>query len=272
MVKVSRWYERRFARSASVNFTVTEAMKRQVKRDFGVTAPIVKLYDRPTSYFKPIDSTQRLEFLRDMALPTAQTEMLEKGKMKVLVSSTSWTPDEDFSLLLDALVGYSKLATTSHPQLPELLVVITGKGPQKEFYLKKIGELEAKGDLEMITLKTAWLPTEAYALLLASADIGISLHKSSSGVDLPMKVVDMFGAGLPVVGWGMFEAWPELVKDGVNGRSFGSVEDLQAILVRLLGDDGSKLKTLKDGALEESKYGWDDEWSSTAGKVFRLDE
>ena len=173
-------------------------------------------------------------------------------------------------MLLDALVGYSELATTSHPQLPEVIVIITGKGPQKEQYLAKIASLEADDKLEMVTIRTAWLSTMDYANLLGSADLGISLHVSSSGMDFPMKVVDMFGAGLPVIGWGRYEAWSELVQEGINGRGFGSAEELQSIMVELLGDDGDQLQKLRSGALQESGRGWDEEWDSIAGKLFGL--
>jgi len=86
-------------------------------------------------------------------------------------------------------------------------------------------------------------------------------------VDLPMKVVDMFGAGLPVIAW-RFKALKELVIDGVNGESFGSAEELLGTLTDLLGGDEKKLLKLKEGAIKEGDRRWDDEWGQTAGEVF----
>ncbi len=56
-------------------------------------------------------------------------------------SSTSWTKDEDFGLLLHALVLLND-KTANMPSFPSLVVVVTGKGPEKAMYLKKIAALK----------------------------------------------------------------------------------------------------------------------------------
>ena len=81
----------------------------------------------------------------------------------------------------------------------------------------------------------------------------------------------MFGAGVPVTGWSKYEAWPELVKEDVNGLGFGSAQELYDVLRTLFKDDPAKLKKLRAGVLEEGKSRWENEWSDVAAKVFRLD-
>jgi beta-1,4-mannosyltransferase len=264
LVRISRWYERFFARGADVHFTVTKAMARVLKDGFEVEA--LPLHDRPPEHFQPLNSTERSTFLRHLPETSEHAGAILSGKTKLIISSTSWTPDEDFSLLLDALVSYSTSATE---RTPRILAIITGKGPQKTHYLSRISTLKSSGRLSHVDIKTAFLPMADYASLLGAADVGISLHTSSSGVDLPMKVVDMFGTGLPVFGWSNFEAWPELVVEGVNGRGFGSADELAGLLVEHFSgsEGGMKLKNLREGAMRETGRRWDGEWESVAGRV-----
>ncbi|KAH9881081.1 hypothetical protein J1614_001574 [Plenodomus biglobosus] len=270
LVSISALYEKWFAKAATRNITVTNAMARVLKNDYRVTADA--LHDRPASIFRPIDSTTRAKFLARLPETAPYAHDLSpssKTPWKLIVSATSWTADEDFALLLDALSAYSA-QTTSKPHLPKILAIITGKGPQKAYYLSRIKQLNQEKKLLNVVITTAWLTPEDYALLLASANLGISLHTSSSGVDLPMKVVDMFGAGLPVLGWGDFEAWPELVREDVNGKGFNSAQKLTQQLIQLFGGDQGLISRLKEGALVESEYRWDQEWDRVGGKLFEL--
>ena len=272
LVQVSKWYEKTLCGGATAHLTVTNAMARILREDFMIQTPILPLHDRPSPQFQPFDHDARSAFLSSHRETSKNAESILKSTTRLLVSSTSWTADEDFSILIKALCDYSEKATTTHPQLPEILSIITGKGPEKDAYLSQIKKLQDDGKLEMVTIHTAWLSFEDYASLLASADLGVSLHTSSSGVDLPMKVVDMFGAGLPVLGWSKFAAWPELVSENVNGKGFSSAEEMAEDLVALFTPGKKLLNQLKDGAILEGRRRWDDEWGPIAGRLFGLVE
>lgn len=272
LVTISRAYEKLFSATATAHIAVTKAMANSLRSQFALNAPIRVLHDRPADLFQPLSADDRRTFIRNSPILAQHSHALLEGSKRLLVSSTSWTPDEDFSILIEALCEYSSKAKSSQSHLPEIAAIITGKGPQKDMYLRQIAVLKKESKLEMVTVESAWLSFEDYAALLASADLGVSLHTSSSGVDLPMKVVDMFGAGLPVVGWSKFEAWPELVTEDINGKGFSSSHDLSNCLVELFGQGDKQLEKLKKGALAESTRRWDEEWDPVAGRLFGLVE
>ena len=107
--------------------------------------------------------------------------------------------------------------------MPKLLVLITGKGALRKAFETAIAKREKTW--EAIAARCVFLSAEDYPTLLGCADLGVSMHSSSSGRDLPMKVVDMFGCGTPVLAKN-FAAIGELVKDGKNGQVWSTGEEL----------------------------------------------
>lgn len=184
---------------------MTKALESDLYNRWGIEATV--LYDRPADIFRPISLDEKHQLFLKLSNEISQFgdgtisaftevnengDVLEKpGRPLLLVSSTSWTEDEDFSVLLDALRIYDKFAQKLDQKV---ICAITGKGPLKEHYR----ELMSQETLSHVEFVLPWLEPEDYPKLLAAADLGVCLHTSSSLLDLPMKVVDMFGCALPV--------------------------------------------------------------------------
>lgn len=121
------------------------------------------------------DGEERTLFTRRSAEGVCE---LRRDRPALLLSSTSWTPDEDFSVLLEALRRFdSRAVSGASPTLPLVMVVVTGKGPDKAKYVERM----RKARMSKVAVCTAWLEPEDYPVLLGSADLGVCLHTSTSG-------------------------------------------------------------------------------------------
>ncbi|GJJ09397.1 hypothetical protein Clacol_003619 [Clathrus columnatus] len=245
-------------RSAYAHLFVTSAMRNQLVAQWYLQGKKIVLYDRPPSQFhrclpsethnlfvQLIDSIQPSvnDIFPHYSVPTStpfthasphplSSHSLREDRPALIVSSTSWSEDEDFNILLTALRNYEH-SVRERNDLPNALFMITGKGPLKSFYMNKILDLESTENWQHVRCRSIWLEPEHYPVLLGSADLGICLHASSSALDLPMKVVDMFGCSLPVLALD-FKCLPELVINGKNGLVFQTADDLTNLLVMTL--------------------------------------
>ncbi|CAG4963137.1 unnamed protein product [Colias eurytheme] len=287
LLKVATQLEKWFGQSSDHNLCVTYAMKADLVDRWGIAATV--LYDRPPQIFHPITiqekhqwflkiGEQYKEFLdsnyKGSEIKTAFTEtvgdsiVLRQDRPGLLFSSTSWTPDEDFGILLEALQVYETTHSLSK-KLPKLICVITGKGPMKEYYKEQIAARNWKN----VTVITPWLEARDYPTMVASADLGVCLHTSSSGLDLPMKVVDMFGAGLPVCAC-EFKCINELVQHGINGYTFKSYDELSKQIVTWFEGFPNNVQQNKQAEkmrheltkFQESR--WEDNWDLRVKKFF----
>ena len=220
IVKIAEKYEKFFGKKSHMNFCVSQAEKRDLKKNFGIDA--ICLPDKPLlGLFKFLTSEQAPELYKKYK---ELNTLLDKNRPILMISSTSWTPDEDFNMLLNSLIKTEEILNKNN-NLKKVLFLITGKGPMKENFMKKVNE----SNLNIFNVKSIWLDSDDYPKLLALCDLGICLHYSSSGIDLPMKVVDMFSACLPAAAI-YYPTIEELVKNEENGFTFRNEKELSKIL------------------------------------------
>lgn len=267
LVRLAERHERTLGRRADGHLCVTQAMKQALSARWGIGHATV-FSDRPADAFAPLAPAARAEICdrlpRDVAAPAGDRPLL-------MVTPTSWGADEDFDLLLDAVDGCeARIAAyerTSGRAFPTLLLLITGRGPRRSQYEARI----ARRTAHRVHVRTAWFSSEDYPRVLGAACLGVCVHRSSSGLDLPMKILDLFGSGVPVCALDYGACLRELVRDGENGRLFDSSETLADLIFTLFTDHpvAESLDRLRQGALAASEVRWRDGWRRDAWPVLR---
>jgi beta-1,4-mannosyltransferase len=223
VVGLARWYEGALGRQADAHICVSDALRADLSRRWRI-APITVLRDRPAERFAPLPPLMRREVRRRLL----ERLNLALGEPAIVVSPTSWTRDEDFDLLLEAVRRVEALVADL--PFPDVLVLVTGRGAGRGRFERQAALLSGR----RLHVRTLWLEADDYPRVLAAADLGLCLHRSASGLDLPMKIADMQGAGLPVCALDYGPCLDEVLRHGDTGLRFGDAGALARQFVELL--------------------------------------
>jgi beta-1,4-mannosyltransferase len=247
LVAAYRLCEQHLCGWGDFNITVSCAMRKQLTNTipllksstFGLDPTKIRvLYDCAPDFFRPCSQelflSQAAAQEPELAAPGAIPPWIadRSGRGLTVVSSTSWTSDDDYTCVIEALKKVDRaLCTNTLLQDACLWVVVTGKGATRAVFEKQLQSTVFVSGRVAVT--TVYFQSYArYAMMLGAADIGLCVHRSSSGLDLPMKCVDMFGCGLPVVALD-YPALSELVTEE-TGWLFRDDEGLAKILLSSL--------------------------------------
>ena len=144
-------------------------------------------------------------------------------------------------------------------------VVVAGELARSPRMLNQARELMPR--ITALGINTGYLPEADYRALLARADLGLSLHSSSSGLDLAMKVVDLFAAGVPVCALDYGIVLREQIQPGETGFLFADAGQLADIL-SALQRDRAPLDAMAGLVRERWRTTWSEEWNLVARPIF----
>jgi beta-1,4-mannosyltransferase len=262
-VRLARWIERHDARQADAHLCVSRGMAAFLKSGFGLPDAHV-LYDRPAAAFMPIEGVDRERFRQALFGHLG----VRSGPCGVIICPSSWTEDEDFDVVIDAVLRLEERirgweAAEAGRRFPQLIVLITGDGARRVAFERRIAGLPSR----RVHLRARWLEPEEYPRIVGSADLGLCLHRSSSGLDIPIKVADLFGAGLPVCALDYGACLAERVRHGENGLLFSTARQLADIVFDLFErypSDQAALERLRAGARKSARPTWEAGWAREA--------
>src|SRR5439155_7656708 len=143
---------------------------------------------------------------------------------------------------------------------PDLVIRDTGVGVRGIEFERRLAGLPAR----RVHLRARWLEPEDYPRVVGSADLGLCLHRSSSGLDIPMQVADMCGAGVPVCALDYGACLAERVRHGDNGLLFSTAVQLADVLFDLFETFPAAqplLDRLRTGARKSARPTWEEGWA-----------
>jgi beta-1,4-mannosyltransferase len=258
VVAAARWYEGVVGRRADAHLCVSAALAGELAR-WGM-APVAVVRDRPAARFVPLAAPARAAVRRRLLASLG----LGGPEPAIVVSPTSWTLDEDFELLLDAVRRAER--RVAGRAFPEVLVLLTGRGAGRADFETRAAALpDAR-----FHVRTTWLEPDDYPAVLAAADLGLCLHRSASGLDLPMKIADMHGAGLPVCALDYGPCLDEMLQHDDTGLRFADAETLARQWIALLAPFPSPtpaLDRLRANVEKARGVTWREGWEAEARDV-----
>jgi beta-1,4-mannosyltransferase len=256
-VKALARSERRWARRADGHLAVSRALAEWLKREYRITATVA--YDRPgTAFVRPSTAdAQRLweRIAKDHQLPAQRPPLV--------VCPTSWTPDEDFDLLLEALERAERQLSA---ESPVLAVLLTGRGALRNAFEARA----ARRNFRAIAIRMLWLEPADYPVLVGMADLGLCLHQSSSGLDLPMKLADLRGAAVPAAVYDYAPVLAEVMTTGEQGVTFRDPGELATLLVSVAHQSTApdpRLAQSRAWLAQQPTERWDAQWDASARHV-----
>lgn len=265
VVRLARACERAAARLADHHLCVSHAMRHTLAATLGVHGAVV-LHDRPVRSVVPADAAGRAA-LRARLAATLGLPAPDRPAA-IVVCPTGWTADEDVGLLLDAAAACDAALARDGGAHPDLIVVLTGDGPLRETWRRRIDALA----LRRVHVRTHWIAADDYPDVLAAADVGVSVHRSTSGCDLPMKIADLHGAGVPVCALDYGPCLSEMLLPSEENWRFTTADALAATLLRVLAgfrDGAGELGAARAELAATPQSSWQDGWAAVVAPLLQ---